>query len=178
MLAIFGLSSLLLLTWAVPSATAAGPWRGQIVDAETKAPLEGVVVLAVWWKATRSFGGPSEEYHASEEVLTDQDGRFSIAALTFWSLNPLVHFKGPEFLFFRPGYGRAWPEDKSRAVGTYAKLLQGDGIVLGMPVLRTLEERKEYLKDVRSAFETVPLERTPLLKKAITDERRAVGYGG
>src|SRR2546422_6261200 len=25
-----------------------GPWRGTIVDADTKQPLEGVVVLAVW----------------------------------------------------------------------------------------------------------------------------------
>lgn len=75
---------------------AAGPWKAQIVDAQTKQPLEGVVVVAAWWRATRTLGGPSEEYHDSEEVVTDKAGRFSIRARRYSSLNPLVFFKGPE----------------------------------------------------------------------------------
>src|SRR2546426_12009119 len=34
-----------------------GPWRGTIVDADTKQPLEGVVVLAVWNERYGSIGG-------------------------------------------------------------------------------------------------------------------------
>ena len=34
-----------------------GPWRGIIVDADTKQPLEGVVVLAVWNERYGSIGG-------------------------------------------------------------------------------------------------------------------------
>lgn len=34
-----------------------GPWKAQIVDAETGQPLEGVVVLASWIKCEASMGG-------------------------------------------------------------------------------------------------------------------------
>ena len=49
-------------------ATAAGPWKGQIVDKETGKPLEGVVVLATWYKAYSTHGGwGGAGYHDSEE---------------------------------------------------------------------------------------------------------------
>lgn len=181
---VVGLSGLLALASCSP-ATAAGPWKAQIVDAETKEPLEGVVVVAVWWKGTASVGGWSEEYHDSVEVATDRDGRFTIPARSFFSVNPFVRYKGPEFLFFRPGYGReVWPgyatlpAEKMKRLDTYEKLLQRDGIVLELPRLRTLKERRESVGRVTVGFDTVPHERTPLLDKAIADERRAVGYGG
>lgn len=168
------LSSLLLFVGTVPPATADGPWRAQIVDAETKQPLEGVVVLAVWTKHVRSLGGPSSEYHDSQEVLTDKDGRFTIPARSFWSLNPLIFFRGPRFLMFKPGSGRAiWAGGKQREIWPEEK--PGD-IIIELPRLKTLEERKEYLQDVRIGFLTVPIQKTPLLQEAITEERRAVGY--
>ncbi len=38
-----------LLWLALPTlAQAAGPWRAQVVDAETGQPLEGVAVIGVW----------------------------------------------------------------------------------------------------------------------------------
>ncbi len=174
-LAVVTLSSLILFAWAGPRvATAAGPWKAQIVDAETKQPLEGVVVLAVWTRHVRSFGGPSSEYYDSQEVLTDKEGRFTIAPRSFFSLNPLVFYRGPRFLIFKPGHGRAvWPGGRKGEVWPEGSL---ESIVIAMARLRTLEERREYLKDVRSGFVTVPLDRTPLLEGAITEERRAVGY--
>ena len=40
-------------------ANVAGPWKAQIVDAETGKPVEGVVVLAVWYRRYTSPGGSS-----------------------------------------------------------------------------------------------------------------------
>lgn len=56
------LGCLLLVTLVVVGCTvrlanSARPWQAQIVDAETKQPLKGVVVLAVWWKE-----GPSDHH--------------------------------------------------------------------------------------------------------------------
>jgi len=168
------LSSLLVVTGQVPLAMADGPWRAQIVDAETKHPLEGVVILAVWTRNVRTFGGPSGEYHDSQEVLTDKEGRFTIAARSFFSLNPLVFFRGPHFLIFKPGYGRAlWPGGKQREIWPEEK---PDDIIIELPRLRTLEERKGYLGKVGVGFSTVPPEKTPLLEKAIKEERKAMGY--
>src|SRR5215510_9949363 len=176
--------ALMLLPGALPSAEAAGPWQAQVVSAETKQPLEDVVVLAWWTRHVRSFGGPSEEYRDSQEVRTDKDGRFTIESRWFFSLNPLVFFRGPFVTMFRSGYGRyqwpgykdseTWLKEKREALQTEAQLLQLDGIVLEMPTLRTSAQRNEYLSRLEMQVAVVPLEKRPLLQSAIVDERSVV----
>jgi hypothetical protein len=173
---------------SLPGAEAAGPWQAQVVSAETKQPLEGVVVLAWWTRHVRSFGGPSEEYRDSQEVLTDKDGRFTIASRWFFSLNPLVFFCGPFFGMFKSGYGdfrwpgyeesETWPKEKREALRTAARLLQLAGIVLEMPKLQNAEQRKEYLQKIEVHVLTVPLAQRPLMQNAIVEERHALGYRG
>ena len=166
----------------------AGPWQAQVVSAETKQPLEGVVVLAWWTRHVRSFGGPSEEYRDSQEVLTDRDGRFAIASRSFFSLNPLVFFRGPFIGMFKsghgdfgwPGYERSatWSKEKREALRTAAQLLQLDGIVLEMPRLLSAEQRREYLNKLEIHILAVPLEKRPIMQKTIVEERLALGHGG
>jgi hypothetical protein len=168
----------------LPRAEAAGPWRAQVVSADTKQPLEGVIVLAWWTRHVRSFGGPSEEYRDSQEVLTDKDGRFTIESRWFFSLNPLVFFRGPFIAMFNPGYGRyewpgfqgseMWSKEKRAALRTEAQLLQLDGIVLEMPTLTTSGERTEYLKWIEVQVGAVPLEKRPLMQSALVEERKLV----
>ena len=178
--------SAVLRVGLVTSAEAAGPWQAQVVSAETRQPLEGVVVLAWWTRHVRSFGGPSEEYRDSQEVLTDKDGRFTIASRWFFSLNPLVFFRGPAFFLFKPGYGyfrwpgyegsEQWPKEKLKALGTAAQLLQLEGIVVEMPLLESIEQRREYLGKLRGDYLVVPPEQRSLLQNAIVEERRTLGY--
>jgi len=89
-------------------ADAAGPWHGQVIDAETGKPLEGVVVLATWWKHFASVGGWSNgKLYDSEEVVTDAEGRFAIKSR--WLINwfPLLsEIRGPQLYVFKPGYGK------------------------------------------------------------------------
>ena len=182
-----GLIFPMLLLGTQPTVEAAGPWQAQVVSADTKQPLEGVAVLAWWTRHVRSFGGPSEEHRDSQEVLTDKDGRFTIESRWFFSLNPLVFFRGPFVAMFKSGYGdyewpgyrgsETWPKEKREALRTEAQLLQLDGIVLEMPRLLTADQRKEYLKRLEVAVVTVPLDKRSLLQKAFEDERRALGYG-
>jgi hypothetical protein len=175
-----------LISLPMPRWTeAAGPWQAQVVSADSKQPLEGVVVLAWWTRNVRSFGGPSEDYRDAQEVLTDNDGRFTIESRWFFSLNPLVFFRGPFIAMFKPGYGdyewpgykgsETWPPKKRKALQTEAQLLQLEGIVLEMPLLN-VAQRKEYLKRIEMPGVTVPLDRRPLLQKAIEEERTALGY--
>src|SRR5262249_21635107 len=177
----------LLLLGAQPAAHAAGPGQAQVVSADTKQPVEGVVVLAWWTRHVRSFGGPSEEYRDSQEVLTDKDGRFTIESRWFFSLNPLVFFSGPFIAMFKSGYGNyewpgykgseAWPKEKRKALGTGAQLFQLEGIVVEMPALVSTDQLKEYLKRLEVPIVNVPLDKRPLLQQAIEKERRALGYG-
>lgn len=168
-------------------AEAAGPWQAQVVSADSKQPLEGVVVLAWWTRNVRSFGGPSEDYRDSQEVLTGRDGRFTIESRWFFSLNPLVFFRGPFVAMFKSGYGdygwpgyagsETWPKEKRKALQTEAQLLQLDGIVLEMPALLNTAQRREYLKRIETHVVPVPLDKRPLLQRAVEDERMALGYG-
>ena len=181
----------LALLWALLagdcwSAEAAGPWQGQVVAGDTKQPLEGVVVLAWWTRSVRSLGGFSEEYRDSQEVLTDKDGRFTIESRWFFSLNPLVFFSGPFVAMFKPGYGdyewpgykgsETWPKEKRDSLATAAQLFQLEGVVVEMGVLASVDQRKEYLKRLVVPNVIVPLDRRPLLQRAIEQERRALGY--
>jgi hypothetical protein len=156
-----------------------------VVSAETKEPLEGVVVLAWWTRHVRSLGGPSEEYRDSQEVLTDRHGRFTIFERWLFSLNPLVFFRGPYFALFKPGYGRdrwpgyekpqTWSPKRRKELGMYSNLLELDGIVLEMPRLQELDQRREHLKRIGIEALVVPLEKRQLLQKAVIDERKALG---
>jgi hypothetical protein len=119
--------------------------------------------------------------------MTDRDGRFGIESRWFFSLNPLVFFRGPFVAMFKPGYGdyewpgykgsETWPKEKRDALRTEAQLLQLEGIVLEMPALVGIDQRKEYLKNLEVHVLLVPLDRRPVLQKAIGQERRALGYG-
>jgi hypothetical protein len=178
------LISLLMPRWT----EAAGPWQAQVVSADSKQPLEGVVVLAWWTRNVRSFGGPSEDYRDSQEVLTDKDGRFTIESRWFFSLNPLVFFRGPFVAMFKSGYGdyewpgyagsETWPNEKRKALQTEAQLLQLDGIVLEMPVLPNTEQRAKYLEHLSARISGVPHDRRPLMQEAIVEERKALESRG
>lgn len=159
-------------TWPVRSE-AAGPWKGQVVDAETKDPIEGAVVLAVWTKYVWSpldVGGPNYRYYDSQEVLTDTDGRFTIAARHVFSFNPFASFRGPDFLIFKPGYGY-FPWYHTRPTGNISQVFQGEGTVVELPKLKTREERRQ--KDV--SLPDVPREKMPHLMRLINIDRVETG---
>jgi hypothetical protein len=184
LIALMFLISLLMPRWT----EAAGPWQAQVVSAESKQPLEGVVVLAWWTRHVRSLGGFSEEYRDSQEILTDKDGRFTIESRWFFSLNPLVFFRGPFIAMFKSGYGdyewpgyagsETWPKEKRKALQTEAQLLQLDGIVLEMPVLPNTEQRAKYLAHLSGRISGVPHDRCPLMQEAIVEERKALESRG
>ena len=166
-------------------AEAAGPWKGQIVDAETSRPLEGVVVLAVWTKYTSSLGGAAApRYDASEEVVTGADGRFVIQAQSPFTLNPFSKISGPEFTMFKPGYGqwrfqgsKDWPRDAydRKAKGKEAwRQFTNEGAVIEVPTLRTREERMRFLHVVDWS-PLVPWEKTKLIREAVNMERAYLG---
>lgn len=100
----------------------------------------------------------SRRYFDSEELVTDQQGRFTIVARSY---NSLVAVKGPEFLILKPGYGRAvWPEyetwssEKKREQGGLHNILRRQGVVLEMPRLKTLCERRDFIVHVAELVNT------------------------
>lgn len=136
-------------------ALAAGPWKGKVIDAETKEPIEGAVVLAVWDRNYRTPTGGSSYFYEAKEVLTDKEGRFEIPAYTPINLLPLISYiEGPFFTIFKPGHGSLpmglWNYFTGAAVEPKEMELYGKRYRLAtglveVPPLKTREERLRLL---------------------------------
>lgn len=91
---------------AMPLQYVIEPMEARIVDAETKQPIEGVVVVAHWELEHGTVGGnvPSGQLKVMESV-TNKDGRFAFSGFgpeTVWD-SFLVN-KDPELIIFKSGY--------------------------------------------------------------------------
>ncbi len=83
-----------------------GPYYGKLVDAETKQPLEGAVILAdyyTWLYA--SPGGPAVYFLDAQEAVSDKNGGFRIPSLNAFAFRPLSTFNSePGITIFKPRY--------------------------------------------------------------------------
>src|SRR4029077_456506 len=84
---------------------AGGPYKGRVIDAETKEPIVGAVVLAVWYRRAPGLGVPSQGFLDAEETLTDKNGEFVIGEHPPASLIPGTWVDGPRIIIFYPNYG-------------------------------------------------------------------------
>ncbi len=109
-----------------------GPWRGRVIDADTKQPIEGAVVALVWNRVYDCGVGRYPYFHGAKEVLTDQTGSFEIPAYvekrskSFWKLKDLGNdpkagficsgptISDPDFIVYKPSYGNFPHQDELR----------------------------------------------------------------
>lgn len=167
--------------------SAAGPWKGKIIDVETKEPLEGAVVVAVWLKAWRTPAGDNTYVYEVKEALTDKEGRFEIPSYTPINLLPiLTYMRTPYFIIFKPGYlSIEWHHEKyflegsiEKPTGEFEWLYNKDikyRLAPGLIELPKLKTREERLRAITYPSGDVRSKDIPLLYKAINDERRRYG---
>lgn len=91
---------------ATPLRYSAEPIEATVIDAETKQPLEGVVVTANWQLEEGTFGGNVQAGQLMVmEAVTDKDGKFR-----FPGWGPTTVWRGhlvnddPQLLLFKSGY--------------------------------------------------------------------------
>lgn len=142
-----------------------GPFRGQIVDAETSEPIAGAVVLVIWWEAVPTPVQTNQKFYDAKEAVTDAEGRFEVPRLT----PPFFTFRifPPQITYFAPGYA---PQAKA--------VTPPDGQPFVDPTvvkMRRLKTREELWQKSRSRPAGVPLEKMTELTKAINVERRMLG---
>jgi hypothetical protein len=87
----------------------AGPYRGRVVDARTKEPIRGAVVVAAWYYDVYAVVQTNEQFHDAIEVLTDDRGHFVVDASEIERRAP-SRTKFPVFTVFKLGYAyyRGW----------------------------------------------------------------------
>ncbi len=161
-------------------AFADGPWKGKILDIETKEALEGVVVLAVWDRIYRTPFGTSSYFYEAKETVTNKAGEFEIPAYTPINLLPIISYmQDPEFTIFKPGYGSL-----RMSLGDYLTsntkkpremLLSGvkyrlsPGVV-ELPKLNSWEDRNKA--NMVSPYGDIPKSKWPLLNSMIEIEEK------
>jgi hypothetical protein len=173
-------------------------FKGKVIDAETKEPIEGTVVVAVYYKATMGLGaGSISSIINTREVLTDKDGIFRIPSYTTIIL-PFSWSASASFIIFKPGYGTfplmqvyppslSLPDQEiffSAGVGAerwlnayvadwkyeYKTLKTG---IVELPKVKTLEQRRKALMDVDVYGPHIKPKELPLFYKMIEEERRS-----
>lgn len=180
-------------------------FKGKVIDAETKEPIEGAVVVVTYSKKAIRIGPESVSIIIDvKETLTDKDGVFYIPSYTT-IIDPLAWSKEATFIIFKPSYGSfpdyqtipsgIKPKDEeiffSRETGKEGELeMWVDGNkqpelkrfkvtfgIVELPKLKTREERRgKGLTNLPSEVVNVPFEKIKNLLKAIDEERLYV-YG-
>ena len=169
---------------AVP-ATAAGPWRAQVVDADTDQPLPDVVVVGAWTLRTPGPVHEGASFHAADEVVSDGTGRFVLPAQRGSSRIPFTRLSGPQIWMLKGGYGgwrfrlppRIDANDavvRDRLVKEAWLRFETDGVTIELLPARSREERLQALRR-NEIFVSVPPCHVPRWLSAFNAERRALG---
>lgn len=178
----------LLLTLSImhispQSSHALGPWKAQVVDAETKQPVQGVVVVAVWKKYLPVEGTVGVfEYVDSIEEVTGGDGRFVIPERIFSNADRLI-LKEPDFYLFKPGYGQwrfpgeeGWSKldaaEKRKRYEEAGRQFESKGAVIEVPPLKTRDERLNFYQSPWRLPNIVPPEKIKRWTDAQEAERK------
>lgn len=138
-----------LLLSTATGCYAKGPWKGKVIDAETKQPIEGAAVVAVWYKNLRGPAGTETRFLDARETMTDKEGRFEIPS--FWALDIFFvrEITGPTFTIFKPSYG-SYPEYQvnPKPPIPYETIFEEKEDVVELPRLKTKEERIKKLPGI------------------------------
>ena len=81
------------------------PFSGKVIDTETKEPIVGAVVLAVYYTTTYSVAGSNSYVIDGQETLTDKNGEFRLPKKRRWFEQHRGYPEG-HIVIFMPGYGR------------------------------------------------------------------------
>ncbi len=157
-----------------PGSASAGPYRGRVIDAETKEPLVGAVVL-VYWNLFALVPGHPERFLDAEEALTDGRGEFSIGAHPPSAPLPGTKVSEPHISILKPGYapfpyGHTAPPWPPRGYEELLGMMQQSPILIELPRLKTQAEARRMLDLVNPL--AVPQERIPRMIETFDAARR------
>ncbi|MHB8881186.1 MAG: hypothetical protein ACYC69_06705 [Thermodesulfovibrionales bacterium] len=133
-----------LLTGGCSNAKTYGPYHGKIVDAETKEPIEGAAVLAVFYANEPGPAGSITRFADTLETLSDKNGEFRIPE---HKISPAKwkYFMEPHgyFTIFKPGYG-CYPMHRNvkPMFVPNGMLPSKETVTIELPRLKAKEERR------------------------------------
>lgn len=156
-----------------------GPWKGKVLDVETKEPLEGAVVLIFWERQFLTPAGRNAYFYDAREAVTDKNGEFELSSYFSINLVPLISYiDDPVFVVYKPGYGSlnrialgdylTGAETKAQDMKLSGKMFRLAPGVIELPRLKTIEERRSI--SAAPVGHEKDWEKQKLLIKAIREE--------
>ena len=145
-----------------------GPYRGKVIDAETGKPIEGVVVLGVWYKEISTAGGGVSSYYDAKETVTDKDGEFEIEGV---KRKIFTYIGQMNVLIFKAGYEYVGSYEWDTLKVDPRKITwEGEKPIIPLRKL-TMEERRARHVDK----ETVPDDKQRMLINELNKEYKVLG---
>ena len=166
-------------------------YRGRIIEADTKKPIEGAVIVAMY-SVDYFIGGPAGSnpklIHV-KETLTNERGEFVIPSYTTL-MSPISYELGPDFIIYKEGYG-SYPQNRKdissfqyygpayifkNKMDTQEEIYKDSKVVIitfGVAELPRLHTREERIRAIYSLPDE--WEKTPILLNAINDEYTRIG---
>lgn len=129
-------------------------FRGKIIDAGTKEPINGVVVSIFYEAHLMGPAGGGTYIINVKEMLTDKKGEFYIPSYTTL-IQPLSIEAEVDFIIYKPAYG-SFPKDHTFVIWALSK-----GLAFSHKISETLKRRVEeaWRREFQEFFKTLPEER-------------------
>jgi len=168
-------------------------FHGRVIDAETKEPIEGAVVVVIYNKITYAIIEQGTSAIKVKETLTDKNGNFSFPSYTTL-IQPFSLEYAAEFIIYKPGYGN-YPNNPithgfdvyncelffTKETGSAGELeglvnrkLTKIKVIFGIVELPELKTKEERLRARITMPEYGP-KGLPLLYKELNDEAKRFG---
>lgn len=151
-------------------ATDFGPFQGKTVDADTKEPIEGVVVLVEWHK--KQLLADASIYLDAQETVSDKDGKFYLPGI--WIFNPFHRYTVfTTIIIFKSGYeAERWAFSKWKEINPKVEgvLKVEDKRPVIMLKKLTMEERRKQGSPPDPPSEA-SIEKVRLMLKEIDKDR-------
>ena len=153
---------------------AGGPWMGKVIEADTKKPIKGAAVVAVWYSdTTLNPAGSSRTPMKVEETETNASGEFIFDSKYFADVPVFREVSGPLFLVYKPGYGN-FPEYQTSPHPIPENFCEKE---VGIILLPKFEKKEDRIKAYISAtgFKGSNSVRTEKLNQFIQNEEKYLG---
>jgi len=134
------------------------PMSGTVIDAETKTPIEGAVVLVEWTK-TKGIGFTYTESYKVGETLSDKEGKFKLPGCICIAVNE------PDITIYKKGY-IAW---NNKYIFPYYKKRSKQAVEERLFMLERVRDNHSYVEHTSFIQQTInsTIGNKPLMEKAI-----------
>ena len=150
------------------------PFKGKVVDTDTKEPIDEAAVLAVYYVTEASIMGSNSYVVDGQDTVTDKNGEFKLPRKRRWFVLQRGYPRG-KLIIFKPGYGAFPRHQRSVAVEENKGWPpSGKHIVCELPKLSTKEERRRKLPGAYS-FDEIPYTQQEKFIKTINKEAIDLG---